>query len=382
VAQPAPITQPPASISFPEAQLRRDDEEGREYRVVFPSAFDSGFPTNDQVPLRLLMPSNRVERVPVVVILHYWGATDDNLERRFAAQLNRRGVAAALLALPYHLDRTPAGYRSGELAIQPDPAKLRAAVLQSVLDVRRSVDWLSTRSDLDTSRLGIVGTSLGAIVATAASAVDPRFTSAAFVLGGVDLAGILWNSSRVVAERETLRRLGFTEARLREALSDVEPAGLLKQHAPATSLVIAADYDTVVPPAATNQLIDLLHEPKTVRLRTGHFGGVFAEREITRTVGEFFQARFFGTQRSNLARTLSAPTIRLGFLVDGQDRLQVAAGVDVWRSNARADAFGSILLSPRGPRAYLGFRLAPGLSVGPMATSQRVTIGGFWSFVL
>jgi len=382
VAQTPTGPQPPPAIDFPPSRTLRTGDISRELEVTFPSAIPSEFAENQSVRLRVFLPAEKVDPVPVVVILHYWGATDWRLEERMAAQLNRRGVGAVLVPLPYHLSRTPRGYLSGQLAIQPDPEALRKTILQSVSDVRQTVNWIERQPDFRLGQIGIAGTSLGAIVAALAAGTEPRFTARCFVLGGVDLAFLLWNSSRVVSQREVMRRAGFTEARLREILSDVEPATYLAQSVPVPSLVIRAKFDTVIPPQSTDALIESLNEPQVVTVNTGHYGGVFAERAILREFGEFFQSTFFGTARSGISKSLSAPTIRIGGLYDDQDRLQVAAGIDLWRSNARSDVFLAALASPRGPRLMLGAQLGPRVAVGPVLTGKRVTVGLFWSIVL
>lgn len=382
VAQEPPVTQAPPPIAFLPWQAGRSDEVTREYSTSFPSAYSSGIPENDTVYVRALLPADSVGQVPTVILLHYWGASDQRLEERLAARLNRRRVGAILIQLPYHLSRTPAGFASGALAIQPDPVKLRQTMIQSVLDIRRTIDWMATRPEIDSSRIGLSGTSLGSIVGSLAAGVEPRITHMCFILGGVDLAKMLWNSSRVVSQRETLRRSGITESSLREALKPVEPSEYLGSAAPRPALVIRAQFDTVVPSECTDQLVSLLNDPQVIVLKTGHFGGVFAERPILNAVAEFYQQRFFGVGRATLTRTLSAPTIRLGSLYDGVDRLQVAASVDLWRSNAKADQFFSAVLSPRGPRLYLGTNLGGGLSLGAIGTPKRVSFGLFWSFVL
>ena len=38
-------------------------------------------------------------------------------ERTMGVELNRRGIAAVLVTLPYHLERTPEGSRSGEMKL-------------------------------------------------------------------------------------------------------------------------------------------------------------------------------------------------------------------------------------------------------------------------
>jgi len=382
LAQNLDPSQAPPSIEFNPPVLIRQDDVARELRLDFPSAFSSGVSNNDQARLHIYLPADVNEAIPAVIVLHYLGADNLSVETRFAAQLNRRRIAAIILELPYHLSRTPAGFASGSQAIRPDTDHLKRTMVQSVLDVRRTVDWITTRSEFDPKRIGIMGTSLGGIVATLSAAVEPRFSAQAFVLAGADLAHILWHSSRVVTQRETMRRAGYTEDRLRAELQDIEPLRFLPSAPKRPSLVITAKFDTVVPPRASQLLIQALDQPEVATLNTGHFGGVFAGSSIISRVGEFFQRQFYGTQRSRLAKQLAAPTIRLGAIYDGQDGLQVAAGADIWKFTPKGDVFLAGLLSPRGGRLYLGLQVSRGLSVGVIGTTRKVTWGTFWNAVL
>lgn len=355
-------------------------EFSQEFELDFPSPIVSGAPNNDNVKLTIIVPPDQTRPIPAVLILHYWGASDLRIERSMASELTKRGIGSVIMTLPYHLSRTPPGYRSGELAIQPDPSTMRNVMLQSVLDARRAIDWMSEWPAFDKQKLGVTGTSLGAIVASLTFAVEPRLKSAGFVLGGADLAHILWNSSRVVEAREVLRKKGFTEERMREALKPIEPLNFLNRSDPRQSLVVGAVHDTVVPAVDTQKLIDALYHPHTIWLDTGHYGGAIAERRIFRSTAQFFLASL-NERIFEEPKRLIAPTIRIGFQVNAAQGLQVVAGIDVWRSNTRGDFFASALLTPRGGQGFLGARVTREVSLGIVLLPKKPTVGLFWSQV-
>lgn len=351
------------------------------FDVTFPSALRSGRSPNDTVFVRAFLPGGEGRPVPVVILLHYLGATDLRLETNLARALNRRGVAAVLMTLPYHLQRTPPSTGSGYLATRPDPENLVAVMTQSVLDVRRTVDWIATRPEFDAGRIGIAGTSLGAIVAALSSGVEPRLGAAAFLLGGVDLAHIVRNSSRMVLEREGLRRRGLTEERLRELLEPVEPTRYLAERAPRPSYVIAARFDSVMPRSATERLIAALPEPHVLWLDTGHFGGIFVQTPIIESIARFFEAWAQGVPFRPPARLL-APTVRFALVLDADRGLQVAAGVDLWRSDARGSNFATALATPRGMQGFVGHHVTSDFALGISINPKRTAPGLFWSLVL
>ena len=273
------------------------------------------------------------------------------------------------------------GERSGDRAITPDPVKLTATMTQSIQDVKRTVDWIQSRSEFRRDRIGIMGSSLGGIVAALAVGVEPRFTDAAFVVGGVDLAGILWHSSRVVKERDTLRGRGFTEAKLRDALVPIEPLTYLKDHRPRSSYVVAGKYDTVIPNDASRQLIAALDNPAVHWLDTGHYGGFFIQKRVQRSIGEFFE-KSFKDEPFVAPTSLNAPTIRLGVTLDFDDGVQIGAGIDLLRPNRANDPFATILFNPSGVQAAIGIELDRGLAIGAFIRPKGVSFGLLWSIVL
>ena len=368
------LTTPPPSIEFGPWREVESDEFTRVFELSFPSAYVTPFPENNTVKLRVFLPTENTGPVPSVVVLHYWGATDLRLEEQTARELNAVGVAGVVMILPYHMSRTPKGSKSGELALQADPPKLVASMTQSILDLRRTVDWIQSRPEFDKVKIGLGGTSLGGIVGALAYGIEPRFTCGSFVLAGADIAGILWNSSRVVAQREELRRRGFTEDRLRAALVAIEPGSYLKPDDPRPSLVIAAKLDTVVPPENARRLISLLGAPSTVWLETGHYGGAFVRGRIVQTVVKFFDTEFRG-QKFLPPGSIHAPTLRFGLVYSDEKGLQVAASTDLWHADAKGNTFAAAVLTPQGLQGFVGYRTSSGFAFGAMVFPRRTTLG-------
>jgi dienelactone hydrolase len=341
----------------------------------------SEYEANNQVPIHILLPHGQQGPFPVVVVLHYWGAMNRNVERALGQELNKRGIAAVLMTLPYHLERTPQGSRSGELAIQPDIDQLNQTLLQSLQDTRRAIDYIDSRPEFDHNKIGITGLSLGAIVTALVYGVDTRISHAAFVLGGVDIAHILWNSSRVVPQREELRRKGFTEEKLRDALKDLEPGTFLKERQDTDAFVVAARYDTVIPPKSTQELIDDLKQPKISWMNTGHFGGVFVQKRLLDQTCDYFESAFNNTSFEPMSN-LGAPTVRLGVEYGIGQGMDIGFGADVFSTGKEREYAATLLASPRGLRLFFGRRAGKQLSVGAVLDRRHLSAGVLWSTVL
>ncbi len=380
-AQRLGVTEAPSKITFDEPKVVGQTEFAQESQVTFPSAQASAFPENDSVRLRIFTPFEGNGPFPCVVLLNFLGAADSALEIEVANELAQEGIASVIMPLPYHLSRTPSGRRSGELAIVPDPAILRETMRQSVFDVRRTVDFISEKPEFDKSRIGLSGTSLGAIVTALVYAIEPRVTCASFNLGGVDLAHTLWSSSIVVAQREELRRKGFTEEKLREALAEIEPLNYLKKEDMRPTYVVVARHDTIIPERSSRELVEAMGNPQILTIETGHYGGFIIQRRLVRTIARFFSLNF-RNQKFLAPAKFYSPTIRLGLDLNPETGLQVAAGLDFWRSNPQASTFGSLLVTPRGLSAFLGWTLSQNFAVGFRILPSRTTVGAFWSVVL
>ena len=381
LAQPSPALQAPPRIEFEPWREVVRREFYTERTVSFPTPAPTGIAENDTVRLRVIVPTDTFGPVPVVVLLHYWGATDVSLERSVASRLAQAGVASVIVPLPYHLDRTPRGMVSGQMAVEPDVQRLQATMVQSVLDVRRAVDWIESRDEFRQDQIGIAGTSLGALVTALAFAVEPRFDASCYLLGGADVAHIIWHSSRVVTQREEMRRQGFTEGRLRTALAPIEPLNFLQKEDTRPSYVIAAKYDTVVPPADAEKLIAALGNVQSTWLDTGHYGGALVQQKLVAAVSRFFGQTFRGSGFAAPA-SLYAPTIRWGLNLTDETGLQVFAGLDVWRLKANGETFATVMVTPRGGAGFVGHTVSKNLAMGVTVLRKRTTVGLLWSIVL
>ncbi len=372
----------PLDPVFPSRLLSGVRQNGYiEYRVEFPSAYPSRYPANNTVHAWWLVPTDGEGRYPTVVLLHSLGIRRPELEMGLARELVRHGIAVFLMTLPYHMNRTPPGYGSGDLILSGDIPLLREAAVQATWDVRRAFDWLQRQPETDPTRIALVGISLGAIMGATALASEPRVQSAVLILGGADLAHVLWDSVLAIRARVRLRREGYTLERLRQELAPVEPMNLLTSEHGEKTFVIGARFDIVVPTEDTEKLIRVLGNPKVFWLNTGHFGGGLVQRPLFRMVRQYLEARFEGQTPIN-APTILAPTLRIGAIYSAGRDFRLALGTDFWRSDKNGSLFVSGVLTPRGGSLFAGARLRLGFSAGVEITPKRTYGAIFWHFVL
>jgi dienelactone hydrolase len=257
-------------------QLRelRQGEKYALYWLSFPSALKTEVPENNTVWCRFWQPKDGAKRRPAAVLLHWLGGGFETLEivgQRMAEQ----GIATLMLYMPGYGPRRPKdGPR--EKPQNKDMDHMIAAMRQAVLDVRRAGDWLARRPDVEPSRIGIVGISLGAVVGSLAAGVDDHFGRSVFLIGGGDLPAIVMHGSKeTAAAKERLVKEGFTADKLRGMWKDVEPLSFASRVRPEEILLINAETDEVIPKECTLRLHAAMGSPEIRWFKGGHYALLF-----------------------------------------------------------------------------------------------------------
>ena len=351
------------------------------YQIELQSEIVTAYPENNRMKCLVAIPKSANSPMPVVIAIHYWGTVDVENEKNLAKRLAAGGIATVIIELPFHLSRTPAGFKSGELAVQPDVRSIKRMMLQSSSDISTVVDWIISQKEFDGQKIGLVGSSLGGIVGSLAFATDSRISAYASLLGGVDLTEMIWTSSRLVRQRDVLRRQGVTRASLKSDLEEVEPLYFLRKEDNRPVFVIGAKFDSVVSPKSYKALHNATGNSQILWLDTGHYGGFLVQSSVFRSIVKFFEATFTGEVFIPPGR-LYAPTIRLVAVSNAASGLQVGLGLDIWRNTSQGDLFGSLIFTPTGVQGMFGARVSEGLTLGFSILPRRTSVGAMWSFVL
>jgi predicted esterase len=247
--------------------------------VTYPSLLRTGSPANDQAAAFYYQPRS-LGRHPVVLILHGLGSRRAGLEQWLARQLARRGLAALVPVFPDHMMRkTPGGML--DALRQGDPDKIRDAGLQAILDLRRALDWLEAREEIAPDRVGVVGTSLGAIEGVAALGLEARVKAGVLVLGGGDLAHSIWSSRHAwVPLRRRFEQQGITEEELRRRWRAIDALSYADWARSKPVYMVNARFDAIILRASTERLWEALGRPPIEWLPTGHNTAFFLRRRI------------------------------------------------------------------------------------------------------
>lgn len=351
--------------------------------VRFPSLVRTpDYPQNQTVYAEVFMPHHN-QKMPAVVLLHSWGVQKPEIELSLARTLAQRGFVTAVMTLPYHIQRTPSGYLSGERMIVPDAQRMRETLRQAALDTMRLIDWLQSQPQVTADRLGIVGISLGAIVSALVLGVEDRLSAGVLVLGGANLAHVLWRSPLTLGVRGELRGKGIGYDSLREQLAPVEPLNFLHGQYGDRVLMINGRYDLVIPREDALALRRALGEGPILWLNTGHYGPALVRPALFDLVGRFLSARLQDSSTPFvLPATLHEPTLRIGLLYSGVWGARVSAAVDVWHWEREGKAGVAIQMSPRNLSLLVGLRPLSPLHIGLEISSRPVAGYVFFHFVL
>jgi cephalosporin-C deacetylase-like acetyl esterase len=178
-------------------------------------------------------------------------------------------------------------------AAQHDPSVLAQLIRYSVIDLRRGVDYLQSRSDCEPGGIGYVGISFGGILGSLLAGADDRITAPALIAAGGDWSRLLKGTDLILPGVEDNPQR-FAEA-LR-VLAPLDPDHWVAQISPRPVLMINGRNDpTVVPPAARS-LHAAAGEPKEVLWYAGGhdpFTGPWADR-VTASLLGFLRSQLGG----------------------------------------------------------------------------------------
>ncbi|MCX8170792.1 MAG: alpha/beta fold hydrolase [Candidatus Bathyarchaeota archaeon] len=232
-------------------------EEKEDYKIV-KVYFDSV--NGERVPSLLLLPKGE-KKAPCIVFLHgYGGSKEDILE--VASLVAREGYALIAIDAVYHGERKV----PGKELYSPDISESMSGIIQTVIDLRRAVDYLETRLDIDAERIGYVGGSMGGIIGAIFIGVEPRIKAAALIVAGGNMSLMIRESQHYTmpAIREHLQREGISYEELQRILDPIDPINFIKYFSPRPLVFHLGKFDRIVPAEAGRQLYEAAGEPKQV----------------------------------------------------------------------------------------------------------------------
>lgn len=237
------------------------------------------------VPAFFMVPAGAKadEKLPVVLLLHGLGGSKTDVFLLQVA-LARRGYATLAPDVAGHGERPRIeGKPLADLALP----QMRQVAAQTVADLRRAVDLLETRPEIDPERIGFIGISLGGILGSVFAGDETRIKAVALWAAGGDWASLIGKSKHPFAA--SYRNKGATDpVKIAQEMADVEPTRVVGGIAGRPLLLLNGDKDEIVPRVSTDALFAAAKEPKRIKfLPGGHIPDV--QRLLAQTL-EFLDA--------------------------------------------------------------------------------------------
>ena len=226
------------------------DAEGSTGEVSFPSALTTPFPENNVVRARYFRAAPTAKGRRAVVVLPQWNAGPDG-HVGLCRLLNRFGISALRLTLPYHDARRPAALTRADYIVSANVARTAQACRQAVMDAKRSVAWLAKQGY---DRIGILGTSLGSCLSLLAAAHEPLIRVQALNHVSPYFADVVWRGLSTSHVRAGLEgHIGLEQ--LRQVWMPISPQAHLDRVRDKKTLLVYAKYDLTFPVDLSRDLI-------------------------------------------------------------------------------------------------------------------------------
>ncbi|HEV2903713.1 MAG TPA: hypothetical protein VGW32_01625 [Pyrinomonadaceae bacterium] len=237
--------------------IKRVGVQKRATATIYDITYDS--PKGGVVPAYLVVPKGRGPFA--AIIWGHWCWQNSSMKNR--KQFLDEAVTLAQSGLVSLLTDHPVS-RPGYVEVR-DPLDERrfAPFLQQVIDMRRGVDLLASRRDVDPKRIGYVGHSCNAGVGALLSGLDRRFK--AFVLMAGSMSDELAQSTPEF--QEFRRKIGAEKVdAMIKKYHYLDQGKFVSHAAPAVVLLQFATQEEILTPERAKQHAAIVSEPKIFKL--------------------------------------------------------------------------------------------------------------------
>jgi dienelactone hydrolase len=208
------------------------------------------------VSATMVTPSQR-GKYPAVIFVHDYGKRDEFLPEALSLARARLPAVSLLIDAP---SERPVGWRRSFNSLS-DSDNDREIHIQAVIDIRRGIDLLAARGDVDGNRIAYVGHGYGANWGAILSSIETRLRGFVLVAGFPSLAELMesddpdWANMRYAIGSER-------SARYRDSISTVDPIRFTRYWAGAPILFQFGRFDQFVSRAMAERLVHSISRPQ------------------------------------------------------------------------------------------------------------------------
>jgi hypothetical protein len=245
------LTRPDAPLVVaraPMTRFRMDDAALVQEVLTFPSAIALDHAESNTATLYVYRHGRLGDR-PVVV----WVPGQYVVELAlipiswFTREIIRRGADVVLLVPPYHLERTPAGFDSGDAVFATSLADHLGVFAQELSDLRRLCAWLRGQG---ATTVGGFGGSVGAMLLLRLATWERSFDFLTVFIPMLRMADVL-DGPDAEPMRQRVRDEGRSVEEVRRLYAALDPTTSPPLVAPARISVLYGRYDLVAPAETT-----------------------------------------------------------------------------------------------------------------------------------
>jgi dienelactone hydrolase len=239
--------------------------------VRFPSPLPSLVDGSDDVALEWYPARDEAgdaTTARAVVVVHESGS-GMTVGRILARGFHAQGLHAFLIHLP--------GYGRRKTSRPDSVADVLSRMKQGIADTRRARDVVSALPLVDSSSIGLQGTSLGGFVAATTAGLDQGYDRVFILLAGGNLHEVIMEGKRDAAKmRERLMAARLTADTILQLTRPIEPLRLAHRIRPASTWLYTGSFDDVVPPkcSAAFAAAANLEQSHHVQFPADHYSGI------------------------------------------------------------------------------------------------------------
>jgi dienelactone hydrolase len=264
-------------LPHPSAPITGEEEHYWIKSVVIPSVGDNGQDGN-LVTARYYV-GKGAGRKPLVIVLPIWGvsaypsnAISEGLTEHGAGAVN----VLEILGKNNLVNWDAMGAARSEAEFFGLLNQMVTRFTNTVIDIRRLVDWARTQPDIDSQRIALIGFSMGALVASITIENEPRLAAGVLVMGAADPPAILATCNDEIkdAREPILERFHWSldefKQELERPLAAINPARFAGMADPRLILIIEAGEDTCMPKSARERLWNAMGRPERISYLYDH----------------------------------------------------------------------------------------------------------------
>ena len=291
-------------------KLKKETFDYLQYRVRLTNPLNITYPENNGILGDYYVPKSR-NIFPVMILVHGMGDYSRIPCTMLARKLVKQNMACFVPYLTIHSKRLPKAYKTDMPYLTPQ--QWFEVYRVSVVDIRRIIDWVSSRNEVNSEKVCIAGISFGGFVSSITMGVDDRIKAGILIVTGGNANKISWLSKnnryrnkypRTELEHHTVlgkyqqylndvQKLGFDNVIAEDISFYSDPltfAGNLRDR---PVLMINAEKDKYLHKETVTELWEAIGKPPIKWVPSGHVSLWLRFTSIYNTISEFLSNEGF-----------------------------------------------------------------------------------------